>query len=503
MTGRRKFTFAVFGGVLLAAAVLLVALYPYRAQTVVASAGGCDMRTDIVEPISGEPQGSVVLLHGLSANKRIMWYIAEGFAAENLRVFVPDLPGHGRTPGPFTPERAESCAESFVQRLIDHRAIVPQRTILAGHSMGGAIAMRIASRLGVAGVVAISPAPQHSGAGIGKDMLPFRNSIPPPEGTLAMRGTWEPSQIRDLDHDFLVPSLGGSSKYVLVPRATHVSLLFDSEVIRESQGWAGHLLAIGAQVGAPSLSPLFGALLGIVALSILVVPFLHEVAARPTAFLTDATASAPRSVLLLPQVAVISVVCAAILKLGVPLRFLKIFQGDYLASFFLLSGLALLVWNWKLAAANFRSSWRPVLAAAFAGVVLLLLFSGWLDLTFSESWLTVPRWLRFPGMFLALLPWHFAEECILAPYGSLPRWKRLAPPLAFRAIAWLAMTAALFFLHSGEILIVLLSAYFAVFFVLQRLAVDVVHRQTRSPAAAAVFGAILFAGLALAIFPVA
>ncbi len=49
---------------------------------------------------------------------------------------------------------------------------------------------------------------------------------------------------------------------------------------------------------------------------------------------------------------------------------------------------------------------------------------------------------------------------------------------------------------------VLLSIYFGLFFVLQRLAMNVVRRETRSVGAAAVFGAILLAGFCLVIFPV-
>jgi predicted permease len=63
--------------------------------------------------------------------------------------------------------------------------------------------------------------------------------------------------------------------------------------------------------------------------------------------------------------------------------------------------------------------------------------------------------------------------------------------------------AALFFLHSGEILMVLLVLYFVLVSLLQRLAMDVVRRETQSATAAAVFGAILSAGFALAIFPLA
>jgi hypothetical protein len=58
-------------------------------------------------------------------------------------------------------------------------------------------------------------------------------------------------------------------------------------------------------------------------------------------------------------------------------------------------------------------------------------------------------------------------------------------------------------LHSGEILFALLSSYFVVFSLLQRLACDLVRFRTQSPAATAIFGAILLAAFALAIFPVA
>jgi len=45
--------------------------------------------------------------------------------------------------------------------------------------------------------------------------------------------------------------------------------------------------------------------------------------------------------------------------------------------------------------------------------------------------------------------------------------------------------------------------YFVLVTLLQRLAMDVMRRETQSAAAAAVLGAILSAGFALAIFPLA
>src|SRR5204862_7630023 len=126
---------------------------------------GCRMQTTIVEKPGTEAQCSVVLFHGISANKKIMAYLARGFAEQGLRVYVPDLAGHGRTPGPFSPARAEQCGEALLRELRTRGVIDAKSTILAGHSMGGAIAERVAARAPVAGLVAISPAPMRGAHG--------------------------------------------------------------------------------------------------------------------------------------------------------------------------------------------------------------------------------------------------------------------------------------------------------------------------------------------------
>ncbi len=68
-------------GVLLCAAGLWLALpTPYRERTFLIDAGGCRLETTIVEKREGGSVGSVLLFHGISANKKIMSYIARGFA---------------------------------------------------------------------------------------------------------------------------------------------------------------------------------------------------------------------------------------------------------------------------------------------------------------------------------------------------------------------------------------------------------------------------------------
>src|SRR6266851_10202847 len=150
-------------GVLLCGIGLWLALpTPYHERTFLIDASGCRLETTIVEKQEGGSQGAVLLFHGISANKKIMSYLAGGFAEQELRVYVPDLPGHGRTRGPFSPARAEQCGEALLRELLARGMISAGHTILVGHSMGGAIAERIAARVPVAGLIAISPAPMQA-----------------------------------------------------------------------------------------------------------------------------------------------------------------------------------------------------------------------------------------------------------------------------------------------------------------------------------------------------
>ena len=74
--------------------------------------------------------------------------------------------------------------------------------------------------------------------------------------------------------------------------------------------------------------------------------------------------------------------------------------------------------------------------------------------------------------------------------------------LSLRAVAWGALAVGLLYLHSGEILMVLLLPSFVLLHVLERRGMDITRQETGSAAAAAVFGAILFTGFCLVIFPV-
>jgi hypothetical protein len=272
--------------------------------------------------------------------------------------------------------------------------------------------------------------------------------------------------------------------------------------MRAAQEWSAYLLDLPPADRLPSHAPLAGALAGFVGILLIAGPFLRETMGgknREEAATTGASMGAPR---LFVEFAVGAILVVLLLRLWIPLKRIGLFQGDYLASFLLLLGAALIAVHWKTIRAFFAGSPRQLLASVFAGVVLLLLVTAWFDLTFYEAWLTGAKWARFPLLLVALLPYQVAEETLLGPVQPGKRGRRLALALSLRLITWGALMVGVLFLHSGEILMGLLSVYMALFNMLQRSAMDVVRNETGSAAATALFGAIIQAGFCLVIFPI-
>ena len=507
---------AVAGVGLCVLGLSLALTVPFQSHTFRIDAGGCRLVTDIVEPLGlpagSTPQGYVVLLHGLSANKRIMSYITAGFASQGLRVFVPDLPGHGRTDGPFSYERSDQCSQNLVRELIARGLLDPERTILAGHSLGGAIALRVASQIPVAGVVAFSPAPMRPIRGVSPEMMPFHDFGALPAHSLLMSAAWEPERIRTAVKNLLPTPGDGTSQYVVIPRSDHVSILFDATAMSDAQNWAARVLHLESRPTLPSHRVVLGFFAGFAGILLLAGPFLREISQNknqaPPVVENATTSVKPRVFLEYPIVALGTV---GLLSYSTPLRALHLFQGDYFASFLLILGTALLVLHWNSLRTLFatgatnaqpaRSLHFTILLALFAALLLHFLTTAWLDLTFSEAWLTAPRWVRFLPFCIAVLPYHAAEELLLGPSSPNNTARRVLTALLLRLLAWGAIVAALFVLHSGEILLVILAPSFALFCVLQAWGMKVVREVTASPAAAALFGAILLAGFCLVVFP--
>lgn len=86
----------------------------------------------------------VLFLHGASNDHSVWGLQSRYFAHHGWDVAAPDLPGHGRSPGPAL-DSVEALAE-FGIALLDRLGMA--RAALVGHSMGSLIALEMAARLG-------------------------------------------------------------------------------------------------------------------------------------------------------------------------------------------------------------------------------------------------------------------------------------------------------------------------------------------------------------------
>ncbi len=526
---------------LIVAGVLISLPRPYHEKTYLIEAGGCRLETTVFEAPPQTPgqnaagsanrtsAGTLVLFHGLAANRKIMNYLAEGFALGGLRVFVPDLPGHGRTAGPFSAERAEQCGENLVRELRSRGLAPPDSTIFAGHSMGGVIAIRVATRVPVAGVIALSPAPMRAGHGATAETLLFPDAPALPANTLIINGALEPDELRGNARDLLQSGRDVNSRYELLSWVTHGGIILSAAALQIAQHWVATTLqnasrGVSAHVGEdasiavgllPSRLPLIGFTLGFIGLLLITGPFLREIAAMSASGAKEirhkgetqheggiSSVALWRAVL---EIVVVGMLVAEALRYWTPLRLVRLFEGDYLAGYLLLVGLVLCGLHWKafVNVIEFRT-WLA-LGALLGGVILVLLFTAWFELSLSEAWLNVARWQLFPLLFISLIPCLVAEEMLLGPIAAdrtaKSKAKRLLLATLYRLLLWLPLVFGILILHSGEILMVLLVPYFFLLSVLQRRGMDVVREVTGSAAAAALFGAILLAGSFLVIFP--
>ena len=473
----------------------------YPEKRVNAVAGACRVDMTIIQKRDTPAQvnsGAVVLFHGLAANKYIMRYLARGFAELGLTVYVPDLPGHGRTPGPFTAEKAEDCGRSLLRGLSARGLIVPDRTILAGHSMGGAIALRLAREFRPAGVIALSPAPMKVAHGVTPEKLLFQNPPALLPNTLITAGQFEPKGLAANAADLVAGNTDPTIQFHALPGQSHVSVLFSPGAVRMSQAWAARLLNLSNPAQLPGLLYLGGGVLGFLGILLLSGPFLRELATVAPEE-TAADPQFPGTIRFLAELVVVSFAVLFILRHFIPLRVIGLFEGDYLASYFLLVGASLLLLHPKLALRKFAAKPGVLLSAAVGAVILHLLVTGWFDLTVTSAWLSWQRWGRFPLFFLAAFVFLYAIEILLGPAVE-PR-KRLGIDYLAILLAWLVVVFGTFVLHSGQILVLLLMPYFALFFLFMRLGARLVRQRTASATATAVFGAILLAGFSLVLFP--
>jgi len=88
-------------------------------------------------------RGTIVFIHG-AGGSAWSWLGLLSALGRRFNTLALDLPGHGQTPGP-APATIEACAEWLARALEElGRELGFKPDILAGHSMGGAVAQALA-----------------------------------------------------------------------------------------------------------------------------------------------------------------------------------------------------------------------------------------------------------------------------------------------------------------------------------------------------------------------
>jgi len=465
----------------------------------------------------------VIVFHGLAANQRLMKYLGDYLALAGWRVYLLDLPGHGANTDAFTFGRAFECAAETVEALVKSRKVDPARTVLVGHSMGGSIALRIADREPVAATIAISPGPTPPPKRMPSNLLVFSAQFDPPQ---LRREAFSLDRAaggeRVGPEDFVQRR---AFELRTIPKATHTSVLHDPDLIEESVRWIVSTLHADTapQQQAASLSAywemvrenpptrnLLGSIsgaLGMLALFPFVATFVSSaLRAGDLGEAEPAAAGAPGVRLALAEGAVCALAAILLVTIGVPLKFLHLYSGDYLASVLVIAGVLFLLLNWRAARGvlAIAKAGRPVLAATVLGFGTLIAVSAWLNWQITDLWLNAPRWLRFAELLPLAFAFCWGEEVALGPVaaGRKRAW-RFCLSLLLRLEIWLACALAYYALGSGQVLVLLLVVYLGFFSILQRLAVDAFRKRTGSAAGSAWFDAILAAWFIAAVFPLA
>ena len=501
-------------------------------HTIYVDAGGCNTPITVIDTDVDKPLGSVVMLHGLSANRRVMNYLGDELAFDGgLRIYALDLAGHGDNEAPFTFHRAEDCAAAAVAKLIESGAIDPKDAVYVGHSMGGTIAIRLADREPLAGTVAISPGPTELPKRMPSNLLVFTGQFDPPflkraakEIETAAGG--DRSSVDDFmqQRAFLLDYVRG---------ATHTSQIHSQQVEDDTRDWILNSLEAAAgdaegvvdwreragwtaEKAPPTVRNALGkiwyaairngALWGAIGL-LLIYPLMFALGIRfsggkPEEENAARVPNAPSWKLVLFEGLVFGFAGVLLLTIFQPMKFVHLFTGGYLASLMLIVGIFVTAANWKLFRENFHWELGVTVAASALALAVFLSFGAWLNWEVDDAWMNAPRWLRFFEILPAAWLFFYGEELLLGPVGTGgKRAKRFGLFLLFRLLLLAACAFAVFEFDSGQILIPLLVFPLAFLSVLTRYGSDSLRRRMGSAAAAALFGAILAAWFVAAVFP--
>lgn len=407
---------------------------------------------------SGQKLGQVLVVHGLDASKEMMNLLCLGLSDAGFEVYSIDLPGHGDSKTGFNAMVARRAVNAVLDTL-------GPNTIVIGHSLGGALLLDLASERSYGTMVLLSPAPTPVDK-IRADRM------------LVMTGQFELPRIQ-----VWVPQLeiSGTEAVVLrrVPWAGHAGYLLHPGVIRDIVAWLG---------GDPSRLKTNRRLL---------LYFLEILSAISVVllWLRGKPIGAERSALPPRVLTYVASCTAALLICGCfdLLNGLRLFSTDYLVSFVMVMGVALLPFYFRRFSLTFSQIHVSLFAAAFVIAVAIFIGSELVHLTLSAG-----QWWRFAAITLAVLPLCVADEVLLRPIR--PWWKAAGVSALTRILIWAFVVWGVMTWNRADAFLVLVTHFIVLLWIALWFVGELVRRRTQDPFATAVFTALVQAWIFAAIF---
>ncbi|HXE75676.1 MAG TPA: alpha/beta fold hydrolase [Candidatus Xenobia bacterium] len=479
------------------------------------------MAGDIVEgtPIErirlreAPPNGpQFVLLHGYAANRRQLLHLAEVLAAAGGEAYIVDLPGRGDSDAPASPLPLEGPRPAMptpnetravlaaLERLRDERTVKPDRLVLTGHSLGGGVALDVARAEPPAAVVSLG--------GLERPVRPGQ-----PRNLLLITARLEIPPLREAADRMHARAGRGSARREFF--ATHSTLPYSSAVQHAIVEWTNRAVP-GARLQIPPwfnekllalelaaaffLVALFFPLAGLAGWWLSFEP-LGEIVSE-----SRISAWSPAHLggyALLAGVASISAL--SLLQWfegGVPLRFLHLADGDYLASLMLLSSLwllpALRPLPWVRDTRELRAN---LLVALLLAAYVIVVAGGFVTWKIFDLWPTTARWLRFLPLLVLLSPFALGEELLRRTFSKHRDHSPLTAFILWRLALLAAVAYGVVLLRTGQEMIVLHSLPVFLLSLVECYFAETLHRALGSPYACAVLKTLLLAWFFAAFFP--
>jgi len=408
-----------------------------------------------------------LLLHGYGANRAYMRPLAEVLAAGGGDVYLMDLPGRGDHPGVAStrpesgphaamPTPRESEAALAVFHELERRGVPRERLVLVGHSLGGGVAVDVARRTLPAATVSL--------AGLERRVDPGR-----PRNLLLITSRLEIPALRRAADQMHRQSRGPASARREFFGA-HSSLPYQSNVQQAVVEWA--VRSLGARLETPPwlneklLALKLGALLFLgLAFPPLATLAGFRLAHEPFGEVVSETRLSNWSP---PQLAGFALLggLASVSALSIvawllwpnPLAWLRLADGDSLASVMLLSTLWLLPAlrhpPWVRDAREVRSN---LLAAAGLAAFGILAGGGFFTWQLFDLWPTPGRLARALALLLVFFPYALGEELLRRTFSKQRGKSPLTAFLLWRLALLASIAYGVLLLGTGEAMILLIA----------------------------------------------